>query len=160
KEKARPTLRGQGIGEDQFPDLIAGARQAMAKQSAKKRTPPRHYQQRGATFAVPLEDGRYGACRVLRVRPEAEISLFAATDYAGQKPPELADPLLRSILVMNSLACDNWRFALWQYWIEPPPATFKYLGMVEPSPAEERLNPDAYSKFWNDYADSILQEWR
>jgi hypothetical protein len=32
--------------------------------------------------------------------------------------------------------------------------------VVEPSPAEERLNPDAFSKFWDDYAKFILQEWR
>src|SRR5207253_11375553 len=116
----------------------------------------------GATWAVPLADGRFGACRVLRVDPEREMSLFAATSYIGAKPPSLTEPLLTSILLMNSVGCDrrrqrtagdNWPCVWWQHWCEPPPPEFRYLGIVEPAPAEERMNPDAYSKFWNNWAE-------
>src|SRR5262245_52769703 len=132
----------------------------MAKKSQRKRALSQPYQRRGATFAVPLADGQFGACRVLRVRPEAEISLLAATPYVGPQPPALSDPRLRTILVMDGLDFDHWPCVLWQYWVEPPPKGFRYLGLVEPSPAEERMNPDAYNKFWYYYGKYIWQEWR
>jgi hypothetical protein len=44
--------------------------------------------------------------------------------------------------------------------MEPPPPEFRYLGIVTPAPAEERMNPDAYSKFWRNWGQYILQEWR
>jgi len=97
------------------------------------------------------------------------MSLFAATPYIGAEPPTLAEPLLSSILLMNSIGCDrraqrtagdNWPCVWWQHWMEPPPAEFRYLGIVVPAPAEERMNPDAYSKFWSNWGKYILQEWR
>src|SRR5262245_21381522 len=126
----------------------------------KKRKPSDLQKQPGATFAVPLTDGRYGACRILRVRPEAKISLFAATRYVGTERPDLSNPLLRSILVMNSPGSDNWPCVLWQYWASPLPAEFQYLGALEPTLIEEHMNPDAFSKFWDRYPSYILEEWR
>ena len=123
----------------------------------------------GAAFAVPLADGRFGAVRVLRVDPDREMSLVAATQYIGAKPPGISEALLASILRMNSVGCDratqrvmpdNWPCVWWQHWCEPPPKKFRYLGIVEPAPAEQRMNPQAFSKYWDDWARYILQEWR
>lgn len=94
---------------------------------------------------------------------------MAATQYIGAKPPDLSEPLLASILRMDSIGCDratqrgahdNWPCVWWQRWCEHPPADFRYLSIVEPAPAEQRMNPDAYSKFWENWARYILQEWR
>ena len=90
------------------------------------------------------------------------MSLFAATDYIDSRPPAITDPLLRTILVANDT------YALiafgpcvkWQYWIEPPPREFKYIGVVEPTAAEARFNPSNFSKFWRHWPDGILVEWR
>lgn len=129
-----------------------------------------HFKQRGAAFSVPLADGRFGACRVLRAEPEKDdgMSLVAATPYVGAKPPAISEPSLAAILLMQSVGCDKAQRILgddypcvwWQRWMEPPPADWQYIGVVEPAPAEARMNPDAYSRYWDNWARNILQEWR
>ena len=98
----------------------------------------------------------------MRADPDREMSLFAATEYVGSIPPAATDPLLKTILVANEI------YALiavgkcikWQHWLEPPPKAFEYVGVVMPSAAEERLDPDNYSKFWEHWPEGILAEWR
>ncbi|MCE9533400.1 MAG: hypothetical protein K8T89_20090 [Planctomycetes bacterium] len=116
----------------------------------------------GSTFTVPLADGRFGASRILRVDPEREMSLFAATEYIDSRPPEISDPLLKTILVANEIYAmiGLGKCVKWQYWLEPPPRQFKYIGVVKPSAAEERLDPENFSKFWDHWAAGILVEWR
>jgi hypothetical protein len=123
----------------------------------------------GATFSVPLADGRFGACRVLRIRRPAKdilasldlgMSLFAATEYIDAKPPRISDSRLRSILVLNYFWFDKQRCIQWQYWGHPPPRNFHLIGHIEPSPAEERLDLDAYGKFWEHWGEKTLGERR
>ncbi|WP_020470039.1 hypothetical protein [Zavarzinella formosa] len=121
-----------------------------------------HFKKAGSTFAVPLADGRFGACRVLRADSDREMSLFAATEYVDSRPPDITNPLLRTILTANGTyyLISLGRCVKWQHWIEPPPRTFKYVGVVEPSAAEARINLESFSKFWDHWPDGILAEWR
>ncbi len=116
----------------------------------------------GATFAVPLADGRYGACRIVRVDPARQMSLFAATEYLDAQPPNLAQPRLRTILVANTThaALTYGPCVRWQYWIEPPPADFQYLGTIAPAAEEQRYDPSNFSKLWDGWPAGILMEWR
>ncbi len=142
----------------------------MAKAKLRQDSSADRHQQRGATFSVRLADGRFGACRVLRVEPQKQdgMSLVAATQYVGDRPPDLSEPLLASILLMNSVGCHKAQRIMgydfpcvwWQHWQEPPPAEFQYLGVLKPAPVEERMNPDSYSRYWENWAKYILQEWR
>ena len=142
----------------------------MAKSRTAQNSVENRFKEPGATFSVPLADGRFGACRVLRAEPEKDggMSLFAATRYVGAKSPDITEPLLASILVMESVGYDKAQRIIgdahpcvcWQRWMAPPPPSFQYLGVVQPAPAEVRMNPDAYSKFWDNWAKCIRQEWR
>ena len=88
--------------------------------------------------------------------------MFAATEYIGWRPPAITNPLLRTVLVSNDVyyTIASGRCVKWQYWIEPPPSKFKYVGVVEPTAAEARLDPENFSKFWDHWPEGILVEWR
>ena len=54
----------------------------------------------GATFAVPLKDGRYGAVRVIRVSEEKQgsMALVAVTTWLASEVPALGERALREVL--------------------------------------------------------------
>src|SRR5947209_1584387 len=79
----------------------------------------------GAAFLMPLADGRFGVCRVIRrqlseakERSGSTAVLAAATPWIGRQPPALSDPLLRLMLVLNH---HNWGNELEVQWVSGPP---------------------------------------
>ena len=67
------------------------------------------HQQRGATFSVLLGVGVSVLVGSYEPEPEKQdgMSLVAATQYVGAKAPGISEPLLASILLMNSIGCDK-----------------------------------------------------
>lgn len=94
----------------------------------------------GDTFAVPLDDTRLGAVRVIRVDQEqAEMmSLVATTCWTGTELPRATEPLLRTT-VRRFRARYKGEPAI--CWYEgSPPDEFTYIGYVEPSDEERTFD--------------------
>jgi hypothetical protein len=114
----------------------------------------------GAAFAVPLEDGRYSACRVIlgpdHDRPDDQGSVLVATSaWIGDGIPEAKDPALRPILLKT-----RFREELSLHWMdEPPPKSFVPIGTIKPTAKERRL-PCCSSCVWEGLATDAILQWR
>jgi hypothetical protein len=117
----------------------------------------------GAVFLMPLEDGRYGVCRVLRENTEKERQghgcpciLVAASPWIGPEAPDLSDPHLREI---QKLTHHAWKNAPNVCWVsEPPPESFQRLGTIEPSATDKRCHCGVFGGWY--FAFHVLMEWR
>lgn len=121
----------------------------------------------GAIFAVPLADGQFGAVRIVGVDPKKDGggAWFAATEYVGAKPPNLDEPALARIQILDTSGFSSaprpcvW----WQRDAEPPPADFPFLGMVNSTNAENRSATEQgieWHNTWEKWAAIILHQWR
>jgi hypothetical protein len=112
----------------------------------------------GTIFAMPLEDGRVGICRVIRKEvKEIPCALVAASDWIGNKPPQLNDPAVRRILVLNH---HNWRQQLETLWVSsPPPKEFRLIGKIDVLPKDLKLDCNSYAA-WNSLSIQVLAQWR
>jgi hypothetical protein len=118
----------------------------------------------GDTFAFPLPDGRYGACRVLRVHgrgPGAEDRhdvLMAALAWIGTEPPPITEPRLRLLLRMTGHGMDG-RF--WVCWLAQAsvPATVHHLGVIQPTAAEADVGQTGYCG-WQTFTGRAHAQWR
>lgn len=107
----------------------------------------------GDVYAVLLQDGRYGACRIVE-KSGLEL-LLVVCDWIGNEPPHLSDPVLRTIMRRNSF---EWGGQLFVRWIiGSPPPEFRYLGHLEPLPQEKRV-PCHAGTHWDAIPRAILQE--
>ena len=130
---------------------------------------------KGTAFAVPLEDGRFGACRVIRRASSREAKehgldciLVACSAWIGDVVPEVQDSALRSILYLTHHSWDNEPQLLWIS--EPPPDDFIEIGTVKSSWKDRwikcsvfgtwysaRIQPLAQWR-WDNERDSVLSE--
>src|SRR5262249_47605319 len=102
--------------------------------------------------------------RVLRAGPTedsdtvgAGCALVGAAAWIGTAPPDPADPHLRSLLRLEH---HSWGGQLEVNWVgEPPPATFRPLGMIEPSRQEQRLECHSFGG-WENFPVQVLLQWR
>jgi hypothetical protein len=135
----------------------------LGKQTRRKRNklplPPA-----GAAFAVPLADGRFGVCRVLRQntaeelkRHGADCRLVAGSAWIGDRVPDVRHPMLRPILHLTHHAWKNRPQMLWVS--DPPPEDFIPLGAIEPSPEEQSQECYA-SGGWESCRIQSLAQWR
>lgn len=133
----------------------------MARQRAK--AVPVRLPTAGTVFLMPLEDGRFGACRVLRENVGEERKrhgepavLVAGSAWIGTSPPELADPRLREIL---HLTHHNWKNRPEVNWVSvPPPEDFRAIGHLEPDDLD-RGYECLTSGGWG-FALQALRQWR
>jgi hypothetical protein len=114
------------------------------------------WQQPGAVFAILLEDGRHGACRVLRRDKQGRV-LVAGTPWIGTAPPDLDEPQLREILYLTH---HSWQDHPDLVWINgPPPAEFTYLGHL-PLSDEDAASACSASGGWGSPRIQALMQWR
>jgi hypothetical protein len=110
----------------------------------------------GAHFAMPLADGRWGACRVLAARGAKGV-LVENLDWLGPVRPALDDLRGVKALVLDHHAwCSQPNRMLVD---EPPPPTFEPLGVVEPS-ADERATKCGSWGSWEALALHTVLQWR
>jgi hypothetical protein len=132
---------------------------------AKTKSAVANQNQIGATFAVPLADGQYGAIRVVGVDPKKDGGgvWFAATEYVGPKPPKLEEPALARIQILDTSGFSHApRPCVW-WQREPPPGDFPFLGLVKTTKAENRSVVEQgieWHKSWEEWAAIILHQWR
>jgi len=131
----------------------------MTKRKAKHALP-----NRGDVFLMPLEDGRFGVCRVLRRCTPEDLSfisrddvLVAATPWVGVGKPDLSEPLLRETLVLNHHSWENQPQIIWVR--DAPPPGFSLIGSLEPTSAEDRLQSYMFGA-WQALAIQVLDQWR
>jgi hypothetical protein len=111
----------------------------------------------GTVFAVPLENGQIGVCRVIRKKVDGvPCALVAVSDWIGNEPPQLNDSVVRRILIKNFL---NWKNDPEIIWVlMPPPKEFRRLGIIEVLPEEKKMDSPWHGG-WN-FPGKILTQWR
>jgi hypothetical protein len=113
----------------------------------------------GTVFLMPLDDGRLGACRVLRLGSEMGGlgALVAASPWIGTEAPSLNEPAIRETLILNHHAWRGEREVNWVF--EPPPPTFRELGKFELSKADLETTRLSVSG-WQSFAIQVFAQWQ
>jgi hypothetical protein len=118
----------------------------------------------GDAFAVPLADGRYGACRViLDASSEAARQkkfacvLVASSAWIGAEIPKCDDPALRPILCLTHHSHSGQRELIWIN--DPVPAGFVPLGRIDPTPEETAFKCFTFGG-WASLMIQPLMQWR
>jgi hypothetical protein len=129
------------------------------------RTTPRTRNQlrQGDTFAVPLPDGRLGACRVLRAERNEHSgkrdALVGALAWRGAAPPLLTDPRLR---LLQRLTVHDMPGEPNLFWVrgERLPESLPYLGVLPPSEGEAVLGDGVGHSDWEAFLGWIAAQWQ
>ena len=109
---------------------------------------------------MPLGDGRFGACRVLRKGSPAfgaKSVLVVATTWIGHDVPDLSAPMLKQVLLLNHHAWQDDPAALWTSY--PVPADFTWIGTLAPTPADAQ-RPCHSGGTWDALPIYVLDQWR
>jgi hypothetical protein len=115
----------------------------------------------GSVFLIPLEDGRFGACRILRSVENRmgykRVILAELSRWIGREPPDLADPELRRPL---RLTHHKWRGKVERVWSDAPaPDEFRFLGVLEPDARDRRVACYAHGS-WAAFPWQRFMQWR
>lgn len=135
-----------------------------AMKRAKPVSPKTVLPSRGEAFLMPLSDGRYGVCRVIRrsdpeeeKRQDGRHALVAASSWIGEEAPDVNEPRLRDILALNHHSWDNMLEVNWVS--DPVPDSFRRLGTIEPTHDEERMECVSYCG-WESFPLQVYLQWR
>jgi hypothetical protein len=111
----------------------------------------------GTVFAMPLEDGRVGICRVIRKKVGGvPCALVAVSDYIGNEPPQLNDPAVRRILIKNH---HNWKNDPEVMWVLlPPPKEFRCLGVIDVLQDDKKMDSPWHGG-WH-FPREVFMQWR
>lgn len=115
----------------------------------------------GSVFAFQLADGRFGACRVLKLDvPEHSDRwnvLVGLSEYIGNVPSKIDDPSLRRLLRLNH---HSWSNTPDTVWIDvPPPESFQQIGVIPIDSTDEIFDRHAHSA-WEGFPLQRLLQWR
>jgi hypothetical protein len=112
----------------------------------------------GTVFAMPLDDGRTGICRVIRTEKKSiPCVLVGASDWIGNGTPALDDAAIRRILIKNH---HNWAGQPELLWISrPPPKEFRNIGKIKAILGDLRLDCGYYGD-WDSLRIQVLAQWR
>lgn len=127
----------------------------LRSMAAKKPTKPSV----GDVFAFPLEDGRFGAARVLQMSGNSVI--VVACGYVGARPPTLeaalgAPPVFDTVL--EHLRAKVKPSVIVRSIDDPIPRSFKHLGCAAPSAKEKKLVCQSFSD-WENVSATLLIQW-
>lgn len=119
----------------------------------------------GSTYLMPLANGRYGVCRVLRRATEEEVKtrlgkpavVVAPSTWIGDDRPSLDEPSLREVLILTHHAHKGRPELIWVS--EPPPPEFLPIGLIPPTAAEQQVECWSHSG-WLSLSYQTLAQWR
>jgi hypothetical protein len=114
----------------------------------------------GSVFLMPLDDGRYGVCRVIRHGApfsDTPRALVVASPWIGTGVPDLDEPLLREQLVLNHHSWNNKVEAF--YAFDNVPADFRLLGEIAPTDEDAKLTCSTLTR-WDSAPLQVLLQWR
>ncbi len=131
----------------------------MAKTPRDNGLPAQH-----SAFAIPLEDGRYGVCRIIRTLAadpnndqDKDSVLVVSSAWIGDDIPDASHSDLRSTLHLTHHA---WRGNKHQFWTaDPPPSDFILIGDIKANWLERRAKCSSYSS-WESARIQPLAQWR
>jgi hypothetical protein len=112
--------------------------------------------QRGDVYAIPIQDGHYGAIRVLR-HGDGSYLIYVST-YLEKALPDLQNPILRSILVQNRFSYENELAIGWRSGKFPP--SFVHVGTLDLTSEEEALNSNSNGTLSERTGLEAMWEWR
>jgi hypothetical protein len=113
----------------------------------------------GQTFAVRLLDGRWGACRILRVEIDAPFrswaALVAACAWWGDASPALHEPGLR---LLQRYWLQGFADIPLLFWVEDIPFSDQviYLGLLPLAPVEAGLGSGARDVSWQSFVFALV----
>jgi hypothetical protein len=123
--------------------------------------PREEYPAPGSTYAVPLPNGEFGACRVIRqelLGPDL-MSVVVALDGFWKAPPTLEGLAGRPLLAQVRSGFGG--SILKGYVSGNPPSAFRRLGALALSEEEREVSlPLIMFRNWRDLAEHIYLEWR
>jgi hypothetical protein len=124
----------------------------------KPRPRPLEQVEPGDAFALPLEDGRWGVCRVVRKSSDPLAVLVAASAWLGDAPPtDLTDPLLTTTLVLTH---HSWNSTPHIHWVtDPVPVDVVPLGKLPLRAGEAPGNAFGWGG-WESHRMQPLLQWR
>lgn len=133
---------------------------------AKSRTIKRPLPAVGDAFAVPLSNGMWGGCRVIRVgytggasSPKPRAVQLAAVDWIGTTPPTGTEPGFTRLLRLTHHFFPGEVAAIWLGEWHPVPATFKPIAPVAAANDDLAGLLNAWS--YHDYLPlQIEMQWR
>ena len=115
-------------------------------------------------FAVPLDDGRFGVCRVIRKTTSDEVKefgdesvLLACYAWIGDELPDSQDPALRPILHLTHHSWNNRPELLWVS--DPPPDHFIPVGTIQSTSEEKAIECLSFGT-WESVQIQPLAQWR
>ncbi len=111
----------------------------------------------GDVFAMPLEDGRWGACRVLQMKGDPLAALVATSPWIGSAPPDLTEPTLRKVLRLTHHSWDKGPCLAWVS--DPVPPAFVHLGNLPPKAKEASASSNSSSD-WSSSPLQLFLQWR
>src|SRR5579871_5520527 len=113
----------------------------------------------GSVFLVPLEDGRFGAVRVLRTKSEGRYAcaFVVPSRWIGTSAVRPSDDAIRLPLLLTHHQWANKRDAAWV--CTPPPASFIPVGSIEIKAADSLIAEEVYQG-WDGFPLQILLQWR
>lgn len=110
----------------------------------------------GDTFAVPLDGGRYSACRVVRAHDD-EKYLVVSSEFIGKQAPQADDPSLKTTL---RLTHGNWTGNACCAWVQgPPPHFFQLLGNLPLCRGDKKLKSEGIGD-WAYFRIHPLLQWQ
>lgn len=128
----------------------------MSKGRAKRR-----WAEAGDAYLLPLADGRFGLCRVLRTQDAGlgikRGALVELSAWIGAEAPALDDLALREPLLETHHSHAGSPARIWE--TDPPPPSLQLLGSIEVREAEGGVECLTFG-FWEDLGESRLTQWR
>ena len=118
----------------------------------------------GSVFLMPLGDGRYGTCRVIRYGEESDgvsfggvHALVVASRWIGTAVPSLDEPLLREPLIKTHHSWSNQVEAF--FVMDEVPVDFQLLGTLLPTNEDMNLRCLSFGH-WKSAPLHVLIQWR
>jgi hypothetical protein len=119
----------------------------------------------GEVYAIPLPDGRFSACRVIREGTTEEHSvgdfLVTACAYIGASRPPIDDPDLRRVTPITHHVFGQMRDQrVLGAWVNgPAPKEFVSVGNIPPTDADRAAVVHSFV-VWSAITEGIVAEWR
>lgn len=131
----------------------------MPRKSAKSILP-----NPGDAFLMPLADGRFGICRILRRTESGDETglsaphvLVIASAWIENDAPDMNDPRLREPLILTHHMHNHQPELFWTN--DPLPETFRLLGTIAPTPDEAKQQCLTWSS-WLSLPLQVYLQWR
>ena len=111
----------------------------------------------GSTFAVPLGNGLYSACRVVRHDDTMGFALVVGSGWVGTAVPGLDEPRLREPLILSHHSWKNVKNPF--FAVDNVPDDSQFIGTIPPLSEDLKLERTVLTS-WESVRIQALLQWR